>query len=144
MLLQRLKDHRSMGDGVIWSAQSDFIARLAEWEKNADVLWSLLRVERSDLLVLNVPHFISTCDGDETSDATGFTIRHDVELGLDRARKRFETFDENEINWQVQVIKENTRACQSRQQNGGERHSEFSGAFGCRFRADASDFHSRS
>src|SRR5262249_12351574 len=32
MLLQRLKDHRTMADGVIWSAQADFIARLAEWE----------------------------------------------------------------------------------------------------------------
>jgi type 2 lantibiotic biosynthesis protein LanM len=110
MLLQRLKDHRSMDDGVIWSAQSDFVARLAEWEKDADGFWPLLRVERSDLLALNIPHFISTCDGDETGDATGFTIRHDVESGLDLARTRFETLDENEINWQVQVIRENTRA----------------------------------
>ena len=43
MLLQRLKDHRSMGDGVIWSVQSDFIARLAEWEKDTDDFWPLLR-----------------------------------------------------------------------------------------------------
>ncbi len=89
MLLQRLKDHRSMGDGVIWSVQSDFIARLAEWEKDTDVFWPLLRIERSDLLALNIPHFISPCDRSETGDATGFTIRHDVESGLDRARTRF-------------------------------------------------------
>ena len=33
MLLQRLKDHRTMGDGVTWSAQADFLARLADWER---------------------------------------------------------------------------------------------------------------
>ena len=101
--------------------------------------------ERSDLLALNVPHFISTCDGDETSDATGFTIRHDVELGLDRARKRFETFDENEIKWQVQVIKENTRALsKSVSRTAANAPVNSSGAFGRRFRKDAGYFHSRS
>ncbi len=110
MLLQRLKDHRSMGDGVIWSAQTDFIARLAEWEKDTDVFWPLLRIERSDLAALNIPHFVSRCDVNETSDATGFTIRPDVELGLDRARTRFANFNEDEIDWQVQVIRENMRS----------------------------------
>ena len=33
MLLQRLKNHTSMDDGVIWSAQADFLARLADWER---------------------------------------------------------------------------------------------------------------
>jgi type 2 lantibiotic biosynthesis protein LanM len=110
MLLQRLKDHRSMGDGVIWSAQADFVARLAEWDKDSDVFWPFLRVERSDLVALNIPHFISPCDANETSDATGFTIRPDVESGLDRARARFASFDEDEINWQVQVIRKNMGA----------------------------------
>ena len=110
MLLQRLKDYRVMGDGVIWSVQSDFIARLAEWEKDTDVFWPLLRIERSDLLALNIPHFISPCDRNEAGDTAGFTVRHDVESGLDLARTRFATFDEDEINWQVQVIKENMRA----------------------------------
>jgi len=110
MLLQRLKDHRSMGDGVIWSVQSDFIARLAESENETDSLWPLLRVERSDLLALNIPHFISPCDGNAIGAAAGFTIRHDVESGLDLAKTRFATFDEYEISWQVQVIRENMRA----------------------------------
>jgi len=110
MLLQRLKDHRSMDDGVIWSVQSDFIARLSEWESETDSFWPLLQVERSDLLALNIPHFISSCDGKETADAAGFTIRHGVESGLDLARTRFATFDEDEISWQVQVIRENMRA----------------------------------
>ena len=32
MLLQRLKDHRTMDDGIVWSAQADFIARLTDWD----------------------------------------------------------------------------------------------------------------
>jgi type 2 lantibiotic biosynthesis protein LanM len=109
MLLQRLKDHRTMDDGVIWSVQSDFIARLAGWETEPDSFWPFLQVERSDLLALNIPHFISSCDGKETGDAAGFKIRHGVDSGLDLAKTRFATFDEDEISWQVQVIKENMR-----------------------------------
>ena len=50
MLLQRLKNNRMMDDGVIWSAQADFMARLAEWDKDTDVFWPLQRAERSALL----------------------------------------------------------------------------------------------
>ena len=53
---------------------------------------------------------VRLADGNETSDATGITILHDVESGLHLARTRFENFDEDEIKWQVQVIRENTRA----------------------------------
>ena len=41
MLLQRLKNHREMSDGIAWSAQADFVARLADWEKESDPLWPL-------------------------------------------------------------------------------------------------------
>ena len=58
MLLQRLKDHRSMDDGAVWSAQADFVARLSEWDED-DPLWPLHRAERSALLTLNVPHFVT-------------------------------------------------------------------------------------
>ena len=46
MLLQRLKDHRAMDDGAVWSAQADFVARLAEWDEESDPLWPLHRAER--------------------------------------------------------------------------------------------------
>ncbi len=36
MLLQRLKNHQTMNDGVFWSAQTDFVARLAEWQNDFD------------------------------------------------------------------------------------------------------------
>ncbi|MGC2823889.1 MAG: type 2 lanthipeptide synthetase LanM family protein [Pseudolabrys sp.] len=110
MLLQRLKNHRTMDDGVIWSAQADFIARLAEWDKSSDVLWPLQRAERSALLALNVPHFFSPSDENDIRDATGHSIRIGAESGLSRARARVQDFDEREIDWQIEVISQNTTA----------------------------------
>ena len=110
MLLQRLKNHRTMDDGVLWSAQADFIARLAEWDKDTDIVWPLQRAERTSLLALNIPHFVSPADQNEIRDATGVAIRIKTEFGLDRARTRAQNFDEGEIKWQIEVIKENTSA----------------------------------
>jgi type 2 lantibiotic biosynthesis protein LanM len=110
MLLQRLKNSRSMDDGVLWSAQADFMARLAEWDKDTDDFWPLQRAERSALLTLNVPHFVSPSDENEIHDASGFSVRVAASPGLDRARKRIQSFDEKEIDWQIEVIRESTRS----------------------------------
>jgi type 2 lantibiotic biosynthesis protein LanM len=110
MLLQRLRNFRTMDDGVLWSAQADFIARLAEWDKGTDAFWPLQRAERSALIALNVPHFVSPSDGIEIGDATGISIRTDAKSGLSRARARMQDFNEHEINWQIEVIRENTRS----------------------------------
>ena len=109
MLLQRLRNHRTMDDGAIWSAQADFVARLSEWEKDSDPLWPLLRAERSALLTLNVPYFVSPSDGGGISDGTGIAVRTDAISGLERARGRVRDLDEREIAWQVEVIRENTK-----------------------------------
>ena len=108
MLLQRLKNHRTMDDGVVWSAQTDFIARLADWEKDSDPLWPLQRAERSALVALNVPHFVSPSDGNEIRDATGISIHTEATSGMDRARARVQSFDEQDIAWQITVITQNT------------------------------------
>ena len=108
MLLQRLKNHRTMDDGVVWSAQADFIARLADWEKDSDPLWPLQRAERSALVALNVPHFVSPSDGNEIRDATGISIHTEATSGMDRARARVQSFDEQDIAWQITVITQNT------------------------------------
>jgi len=108
MLLQRLKNHRSMEDGAVWSAQADFVARLSQWDKDLDPLWPLHHAERSALVALNVPHFVSPSDGGEISDATGLTARTTAKAGLERARERLQNLDEQEIAWQIEVIGENT------------------------------------
>ena len=110
MLLQRLKNHQTMDDGVVWSAQADFIARLADWEKDSDPVWPLQRAERSGLIALNVPHFVSPSDGNEIRVATGFSIRTEANSGIDRARARVQSFDEQEIAWQIEVIRANTNS----------------------------------
>ncbi|MFZ3359151.1 MAG: type 2 lanthipeptide synthetase LanM, partial [Xanthobacteraceae bacterium] len=110
MLLQRLKDHRSMEDGAIWSAQADFMARLTDWDKAADPLWPLQRAERTALLALNVPHFVSPSDGNAISDADGAAVRTAATPGLTRARERMKNFDDREIAWQIEVIEENTNS----------------------------------
>ena len=44
------------------------MARLADWEKDTDPLWPLQRAERSALVTLNVPHFVSASDASEIGD----------------------------------------------------------------------------
>jgi type 2 lantibiotic biosynthesis protein LanM len=110
MLLQRLNDYRTMADGIIWSAQADFLARLSDWDDDLASLWSLQKLERSALLTLNVPHFVSRCDRDEFVDRTGARVAVGAVSGLDRARDRLQRVDEHEIAWQVSVIEHNTRS----------------------------------
>ncbi len=110
MLLQRLRNHKAMDDGVIWSAQADFIARLSDWQSEHNPLWPLQRAERAALLALNVPHFVSASDGHDISDANGSSVHIALPSGLNRARERFRNFDEREIAWQTEVIRENTNS----------------------------------
>jgi type 2 lantibiotic biosynthesis protein LanM len=107
MLLRRLKDHRNMTDGALWSAQADFMARLADWDKATDPLWPLQRAERAALVALNVPYFVTASDSTAISDLTGICARTAATPGLDRARARLRTLDQNEIAWQIEVIREN-------------------------------------
>jgi len=113
LVVQRLRDHRKMDDGAIWSAQADFLARLADWDEDLDPLWPLQRCERSALLALNVPYFVSPSDGNEIRDATGISIRAPAISGLDRSRARMEAFDERGLAWQIEVIRQNTMSALS-------------------------------
>ena len=74
MLLHRLKDDRMMDDGVLWSVQADFLARLADWDRDPDPGWPLQRAERSALVELNVPFFVMQSDGTEITDTAGTVI----------------------------------------------------------------------
>jgi type 2 lantibiotic biosynthesis protein LanM len=110
LLLQRLKDHRSMDDGATWSAEADFVARLTDWERESDPVWPLQRAERAALLALNVPHFVSPSNASGIADAAGLAVRTDAIPGIDRARTRVASFDAKDIAWQTEVIRHSTAA----------------------------------
>ena len=56
---------------------------------DSDPLWPLQRAERSALLALNVPHFVSPSDGNAIRDATGISIQTRRRHGSgSRARSR--------------------------------------------------------
>ncbi len=108
MVLQQLTDHRTMHDGVAWSAQADFVARLADWNQDSDPHWPLLQAERSALLSLNVPYFFMASDGVEAHDFAGVSFRCAGMSGLERASARVQDLDDRQIDWQVTVIRHNT------------------------------------
>ena len=108
MLLQRLKDHRNMGDGVTWSAQAEFLSRLANWDAKDDLLWPLQEAERVALVNLNVPHFVSPSDEDLVSAITGHQTQTGATPGLERAAERFSKWSALEIERQVEIIKVST------------------------------------
>lgn len=87
LLLGRLRDDRTMDDGVTWSAQADFLARLSDWNAEPDPMWELQRAERDALVELNVPVF-------------------EALPGLSRVRARLDALDDREIAWQVDVIRQ--------------------------------------
>ncbi len=108
MLLERLRDHRTMDDGVLWSAQADFTARLADWDGDTDPLWPVLRSERLAVLDLNVPHFTSETDGCDIRGDGGLSVPTAGPSGISRARARLRALDAAEIDWQVELIRQNT------------------------------------
>jgi type 2 lantibiotic biosynthesis protein LanM len=110
LLMQRLRDHRTMDDGATWSAQADFVARLADWNRSDDPLWPLQAAERAALLTLNVPYFVSPTDEDAIASAGGAPIRTGAMPGLARARAQLAALDRAEIEWQTEVIRQSTAA----------------------------------
>lgn len=109
LLLERLKDHRNMADGAIWSAHLDFMARLMDWDQPTDPLWPILRAERLSLADLNIPHFISPVDRDQITDKSSVAVSNGSQPGLHRAQGRFVKFDKDEIAWQSDVIRLSTK-----------------------------------
>jgi type 2 lantibiotic biosynthesis protein LanM len=108
LLMERLKDHRTMSDGVTWSVQADFIARLADWNSSHDIIWPLQKSERDALLCLNIPHFTTLSDGGQINDFRGTLIASPALNGLSRALTRFENLNQEEIAWQTKVIELST------------------------------------
>jgi len=108
LLMGRLKDHRVMDDGITWSVQADFVARLADWDNHDDVIWALQKSERDALLCLNVPYFTTSTDQQEINDCNGTVMLSSAVTGLERARHRFMNLSSREISWQAKVMEMST------------------------------------
>lgn len=105
LLLKRARDHEFMSDGVRWSAQLDFVSRLAEWSETEETLWPLYRGERSALADLNVPLFLTRTDSLLIWDIYGNEARLLGEPGLDRALGRLRDLDAGRVEWQLEVVR---------------------------------------
>jgi type 2 lantibiotic biosynthesis protein LanM len=130
-LLERLKDHRNMGDGAQWSANLEFIARLTDWDKPEDRLWPLFRAERNALAELNVPYFLAMSDGFEVADRNGIRARDRKECGLDRALNRLHNFDMAEVNWQSRIVSISTAAMPGALKDESKPRAQFMGHEQC-------------
>lgn len=87
LLLTRLRDDRTMSDGITWSVQADFVARLADWNTEDDPRWPLVAAQRDALLELSVPIFSTPSDP-----------------GLVRVRTRLAGLDDTAIARQIELI----------------------------------------
>jgi type 2 lantibiotic biosynthesis protein LanM len=106
LLLRRVRDDRTMHDGVLWSVQTDFTARLADWSIDPDPRWPLYSAERAALIELNVPMFVMRSDGDVITDAAGTSVATSLTPGLQVVRDRLRRLDDQEIAWQVALIRQ--------------------------------------
>jgi type 2 lantibiotic biosynthesis protein LanM len=104
LLLRRLRDHRTMHDGAIWSANLDFISRLADWTKEAEPLWALSRAERQALAALNIPFFVHAADGTNLGDGDGILVAETpFASGFAEAVRRSAELDREQIERQIHI-----------------------------------------
>lgn len=120
LLIGRLTDFRNMADGAEWSTHLDFGARLLDWDNSNDPMWPILKAERNALVQLDVPHFVSRADTDIIEDAAGPLTQTGALSGFERAKRRLETIDEDDIAWQTDVIRLTTKSVEERLAVGGE------------------------
>lgn len=106
MVINRLRDHRTMHDGVVWSSQADFLSRLVDWDRDDTESWSSHAAERRDLLRLNVPHFTVSCSGSEVADSAGKTLRQSGISGFDRVVQRLTEYNSEAIAWQASLVRQ--------------------------------------
>ncbi len=105
LLLERVRNHNDMRDGASWSAHLDFVARLANWDKETEGLWPLFAAERRALTDLNIPFFVHSSDGDRVRDGSATVAAIGLEPGLVVARRRIAELEDADIAWQLDVIR---------------------------------------
>lgn len=106
LLLERLRDHRQMCDGAMWSAQLDFVSRLADWDRDSEALWPLLSEERNALSDLNIPFFAHPADGNCVGDGNNAILAvSGLSSGFTEVRRRIVELDEAEITRQLNIVR---------------------------------------
>lgn len=107
-LIKRLKSTSLMDDGIIWSADLDFVSRLCDWNKEKDSMWPSIRQERIDLSEFNIPVFYMGVDSKKIINPRGYVCKLDSKSGFQQSLKRFKLLSEDEIRWQSEIIKIST------------------------------------
>ena len=124
LLLDRVRNHRDMRDGASWSAHLDFVARLADWDKESEGFWPLFAAERRALADLNIPFFVHAADSDGVRDGAGTVAASGLEPGLAIARRRIAALDDSDIAWQLEVLRLSAINEPTRSTNGAKRPKE--------------------
>lgn len=105
LLLDRARGSANMVDGGSWSAQMDFVSRLADWTQEQDSWWPLFRAERDALVNLDVPHFLMRTDSSSIKEAASEEWESDLEDGISRAHCLFAAFGKSALEEQVDIIR---------------------------------------
>lgn len=114
LLLERLRDHRNLTDGVTWSLHADFGARMMDFNADEDPLWEMLKVERLELLNLDVPFFVSPVDQAGIASPTGIRATLVETPALEVVRQRLDALgDVADREWQCDVIRLSTSTTSS-------------------------------
>ena len=104
-LMIRLKNTNLMDDGVIWSADLDFVSRLCDWNKKNDSMWPSIKQERIDLSEFNIPVFYMGVNSKKIINPRGYVCELDSKSGFQQSLERFKLLSEDEIRWQSEIIK---------------------------------------
>lgn len=88
LVVRRLTDHRAMTDSVGWSMETEFLARLFDWEGDPEEPWKLFRAERAALVALTIPIFhvsaARSVIGAGGREITNLHMRTGASVSLDR------------------------------------------------------------
>ena len=104
LLLTRLQDHRSMQDGVLWSAQLDFLARVSDVSSGHQKLWPFVLHEQDALTALSVPVFDLHAQSHQITSPKGINFLAETSNPFSHMIKRLNRLDPNEIDWQQKVL----------------------------------------
>ncbi len=109
LLLRRLRDFRSMSDSVTWSMQTEIMARLFDWETDAEEHWDFFARERAALLQMNIPAFRLAADGTVAAGGRGAGTRLHIDTGAQSSLERIGALTDEAIAEQTRIVEASLR-----------------------------------